>query len=232
MCKTLVWGLRTILCVGLILVGIGPLGLAQSTDDSAGKENQLANNKIVQILLSKYGDKYELTAEGIEDYRLTHNLGYGEILILYALADRILEPTGGEGDEGGVEGEEEGEQEQQERPGIDNVVDDILTKRTETGLGWGQIAQEYGLKLGPVVSSVRKKGKEENDGTGQNSGGYKPGKKNKGTQQGDGDYNQGKQNDDTQQDGGDHKPGKKNKGKNNKGHPGKGKGGGKGKGKK
>jgi len=202
MCKTLVWGLKTILCVGLILVGIGPLGLAQSTDDSTGEETQLANNKIVRIL----HEQYELTDDQIKDYRVTHNLGYGEILILYTLADRILgqmQGKGGEGEEGG-------------ETGINTVIDDILAKRTDMGLGWGEIAQEYELKLGQVVSSVRKKEKGENDDAGQSSGSYELGKKNGGTQQG----------------GGDHKQGKKNKGKNNKGHHGKSKGGEKGKGKK
>lgn len=84
------------------------------------------------------------------------------------------------------------------------------------GLGWGEIAQEYELKLGQVVSSVRKKEKGGNDDTGQSGGGYELGKNNGGTQQG----------------GGDHKQGKKNKGKNKKGHHGKSKGGGKGKGEK
>lgn len=202
MCKTLVWGLKTILCVGLILVGIGPLGLAQSTDDSAGEETQLANNKIVRIL----HEQYELTDDQIKDYRVTHNLGYGEILILYALADRMLgqtEAEGGEGEEGG-------------ETGINTVIDHILAKRTGMGLGWGEIAQEYELTLGQVVSSVRKKEKGGNDGTGQNDGSYKLGKKSGGTQQG----------------GEDHKQGKKNKGKNNKGHHGTSKGGQKGQGKK
>ena len=202
MCKTLVWGLKTILCVGLILVGIGPLGLAQSTDDSTGEETQLANNKIVRIL----HEQYELTDDQIKDYRVTHNLGYGEILILYALADRILGQMQGEGGEG-----EEGSE-----TGINTVIDDILAKRTDMGLGWGEIAQEYELKLGQVVSSVRKKEKGENHDAGQSGDGYELGKKNGGTQQG----------------GGDHKQGKKNKGKNNKGHHGKSKGGEKGKGKK
>ncbi len=205
--KTLVWGLKIILCVGLILVGIGPWGLAQSTDDSTGEETQLANNKIVRIL----HEQYELTDEEIKDYRVSHNLGYGEILILYALADRILGQTegGGEGEEG--EGDGEGGE-----TGINTVVDDILAKRTEMGLGWGEIAQEYELKLGQVVSSVRKKEKGGNDDAGQTSGGYKLGKDNAGTQQA----------------GGDHKQGKKDKGKDNKGHHGKSKGEGKGKGKK
>lgn len=110
----------------------------------------------------------------------------------------------------GEGGEEGGE------TGINTVIDDILAKRTEMGLGWGEIAQEYELKLGQVVSSVRKKEKGGNDDTGQSGGGYELGKNNGGTQQA----------------GGDHKQGKKNKGKNNKGHHSKSKGGGKGKGKK
>ena len=193
MCKTLVWGLKMILCVGLILVGIGPLGLAQNTDDSAGKETQLADNKIVRILYDKYG----VAPEEIKKYRVTDNLGYGEILILYALADRILE-------DGILEEIED------EGTGIGDVITKILDQRANKG--WGQIAQEYGLKLGQVVSSVmkREKGTEETEETTE----IKETK------------------DDTEENGGDHKQGKKNKAKNDKEHPGKGKGRGKGKGKK
>jgi len=160
---TLIRGLKMILCVGLILLGIGPFGLAQSTDNSGGEETQLSNNKIVQILYDKYRVKYELTdkefEQQIKKYRVNHNLGYGEILILYALADRIQEAT------------------EDEETEIDGTITEILERRADKG--WGEIAQDYGLKLGEVISSVMKKEKERNEDTEASGSDHKQGHKNK-----------------------------------------------------
>ena len=165
--KTSIWGLKMILCVGLMLLGIGPFGLAQSTDNSAEEETQLSNNKIVQILYDKYRVKYELTeeefGEQIKDYRVNNNLGYGEILILYALADRIHDATQDEGTENDGT--------------ITQILDGLLLQRADKG--WGEIAQENDLKLGEVISSVMKKEKERNEDTEESGSDHKQGHKNK-----------------------------------------------------
>ena len=157
--RTLIRGLKMILCVGLILLGIGPFGLAQSTDNSGGEETQLSNNKIVQILYDKYRVKYGVDEEKIKKYRVSNNLGYGEILILYALADTIHEAT------------------EDEETEIDGTITEILERRADKG--WGEIAQDYGLKLGEVISSVMKKEKERNEDTEESGSDHKQGHKNK-----------------------------------------------------
>jgi len=159
--KTSIWGLKMILCVGLMLLGIGPFRLAQSTDNSGGEETQLANNKIVQILLINYETKYGLTERKIREYRVNNNLGLGEILILYALADRIHEPT------------------EDKETKIDGTILKILEQRTNANTGWGEIAQGYDLKLGEVISSIMKKEKERNEDTEESGSDHKQGHKNK-----------------------------------------------------
>jgi len=108
--------------------------LAQVTDNSAEEENQLFNNEIVQILYDGYG----VGEDEIEEYRIAYEFGYGEILILYALANAINEEMD------------------------DGIISEILGERNKKG--WGEIAKKYGLKLGEVISSAMKKHAEENSG--------------------------------------------------------------------
>ncbi|MCD6471517.1 hypothetical protein J7K55_00075 [Candidatus Aerophobetes bacterium] len=177
--KIISWGLVMILCVGLILLGTGSAGLAQSTDSFASEETQdaeeeeleveqnedgngeelpaMTDNKIVQIILEEYGEKYEVTEEKIQGYRVDNNLGYGNILKLYILADAILE-----GEEqietADEEGTKNGTDEQSQADGINGVINEILYQLTANE-GWGEIAQENDLKLGKIISSVMKSDK-------------------------------------------------------------------------
>jgi hypothetical protein len=68
---------------------------------------------------------------------LHSNLGYGEITLLYGLAETSGKP-----------------------------VSDILAMRKDDGLGWGQIAQKLGVKLGdvtPKTSQILKNAKLDSD---------------------------------------------------------------------
>ncbi|WGL17180.1 hypothetical protein PVT68_02500 [Microbulbifer bruguierae] len=73
-------------------------------------------------------------------------MGYGNVLITMALAEKLagmyeVEP---------VEGEVDGEI----APGAEYYVNQILGMRQRDGMGWGNIAKELGVNLGEIVSGI------------------------------------------------------------------------------
>jgi len=82
-------------------------------------------------------EHYGCTPERIEQMRVEQHMGWGEMEIGLALAQRVA---------GGLDPAAIG--------GLDSVLDDILQARSD-GMGWGGISQGYELKLGEVVSSAK-----------------------------------------------------------------------------
>lgn len=104
---------------------------ATDIDDDAGKREK----PVVQRIESEF----KVTDAQINDLRTKQKLGYGEISIVFAMAEKLP---------GGI---------------TDANVDRIMAMRNgPPKMGWGEISQKLGLgKLGPIISSVERVRKEE-----------------------------------------------------------------------
>lgn len=104
---------------------------AQKIDQAAGRADaKHVTTNIVEQWQGKtfdFGDgkgPHALTASDVQSLR-QKGLGYGEISILLALANRTGQSTA------------------------------TILQMRQSGMGWGQIAHRFNLKLGPVISSVK-----------------------------------------------------------------------------
>jgi hypothetical protein len=92
--------------------------------------DQESKTKGSQVVTQKIMDRFDVTEEQVADLR-KKKMGYGEISILYSLASKM---------EGGA---------------TEENVQKLLEMR-QSHMGWGKIAQKVDLKLGPVLTDVRK----------------------------------------------------------------------------
>ncbi len=99
-------------------------------DKTAGKTGGSA------VVVTRIEKEFNVTADQINALR-SKGLGYGEISIVFSLAGKLP---------GGI---------------TDSNIDKIMAMRTGPPvMGWGQIANKLGFKLGPVVSSVMRVNKD------------------------------------------------------------------------
>lgn len=85
-----------------------------------------------EMVTGKIKDTFGVTDEQISGLR-ARNMGYGEITIVFSLAQKMA---------GGITS--------------DNVNQIMTMRQGPPVMGWGQIAKSLGLKLGEVVSGVKK----------------------------------------------------------------------------
>ncbi len=88
------------------------------------------------VVVARLEKQFNVTSTQIDTLR-DKRLGYGEIAIVFSLAGKLP---------GGI---------------TDSNIDKIMAMRSGPPvMGWGEIANKLGFKLGPVISSVMKVNKE------------------------------------------------------------------------
>ncbi len=104
---------------------------AQKINEAAGRaDSAKVTAKIVGEFNGKTFDFADgkgpraLTTQDVQNLR-SQGLGYGEITILLALANRSVQSP------------------------------NTILQLRQSGMGWGQIAQKYDVKLGPVIKTVK-----------------------------------------------------------------------------
>lgn len=91
------------------------------------------------VVAGRLATEFGMTSDALMAEKAQYNTGWGDLMIAHAL----------------------------QANGTDVTVDQLFQMRTTDNLGWGQIANGMGLKLGDVVSGVKSEGKVA---TGQSKG--------------------------------------------------------------
>jgi len=130
-----------ILLASILILGVSHLASAASSTTGIASVNRQASTPdgaslVTQRLVNDFG----VTEAQVSDLR-TKGLSFGEIAIALSLAKE---------EQGGV---------------TDANIQKVLSLRQTTPpTGWGKVAKELGVKLGPAVSSVEKLAKESRGG--------------------------------------------------------------------
>jgi len=91
------------------------------------------------VVAGRLATEFGMTSDALMAEKAQYNTGWGDLMIAHSLAAN----------------------------GTDVTIDQLFGMRTTDHLGWGQIANGMGLKLGNVVSAVKSEGKVA---TGQSTG--------------------------------------------------------------
>jgi hypothetical protein len=102
---------------------------AQSLDKIASK---LGNEKTIQALSQQWGISVDILSKQQQDTKF----GFGQLFIANALANSLKSSDSATA-----------------------VTFDTLAQEFQGGKGWGEIAKEHGLKLGLVVSQIKRSNK-------------------------------------------------------------------------
>ena len=146
--------MKMFLCAAMVLLG-GGVAMADEVlelDRSAGYINSYGTPDREPMVLQRISTETGVPIEVLRTQRTSSRLGYGELLIANSLASSS-----------------------------GHSIDEIFAKRA-SGEGWGRIAQDYGQKLGPIVSRAHhaekafrtfkiKKAKKHGDGGGDEDDG-------------------------------------------------------------